>query len=244
MPRFFIDRTVDREETNIIIDGEDGRHIERSLRMAAGEEIAVCDSNEQEHFCKITSIQNGVVTAEILYSQPCKNEASIKVTLYQALTKGDKMDTIIQKAVELGVFKIVPVVTKRCVSRPDQKSLMKKCQRWQKIAQQAAMQSHRGIIPEIGEPLDFKKALEQCRENSKNILFYEKGGEKISDSGIKDIESLGIFIGSEGGFDPEEVSEFLKTGGTTATLGKRILRAETAPLAALTIIMYETGNMD
>lgn len=244
MPRFFIDRPVDREETNIIIDGEDGRHIERSLRMAAGEEISVCDSNEQEHFCKITSIQNGVVTAEILYSQPCKNEASIKVTLYQALTKGDKMDTIIQKAVELGVYKIVPVVTKRCVSRPDQKSLLKKCQRWQKIAQQAAMQSHRGIIPEIGEPLDFKRALEQSKENSKNILFYEKGGEKISDSGIKDIESLGIFIGSEGGFDPEEVSEFLKTGGTTATLGKRILRAETAPLAALTIIMYETGNMD
>lgn len=244
MPRFFIDRPVDREETNIILSGEDGRHIERSLRMAVGEEIAVCDSLENEHFCKITDIQRGVVTAEILYSQPCKNEPSIKVTLYQALTKGDKMDTIIQKAVELGVYRIVPVVTKRCVSRPDQKSLMKKCQRWQKIAQQAAMQSHRGIIPEIAAPLDFKKALEHCMENGKNILFYEKGGKKISDSGIKGIPSLGIFIGSEGGFDPEEVSQFLQTGGATATLGKRILRAETAPLAALTIIMYETGNMD
>lgn len=244
MPRFFIDRPVDKDETSIVLDGEDGRHIERSLRMSLGEEIAVCDSLENEHYCKIINIQNGVVTAEILYSQPCKNEPSVKVTLYQALTKGDKMDMIIQKAVELGVTGIVPVLTKRCVSRPDEKSLAKKCLRWQKIAQQAAMQSHRGIIPVVEKPVDFKKAIEKSRENQKNILFYEKGGEKLSDCGLKNVKNLGVFIGSEGGFDPEEVSDFLEYGGNTATLGKRILRAETAPLAALAVIMYETGNMD
>lgn len=244
MPRFFIQRPVDRGETHITLQGEDGRHIERSLRMAVGEELAVCDINETEHFCKIESIHNGIVTAEILYSQPCKNEPSIKVTLYQALTKGDKMDTIIQKAVELGVYRIVPMITKRCVSRPDEKSLLKKCQRWQKIAEQAAMQSHRGIIPAVEKPLSFKNALESSKENQKNILFYEKGGEKISSSGINSLSTLGIFIGSEGGFDPEEASAFLESGGIAATLGKRILRAETAPLAALTVIMYETGNMD
>lgn len=244
MPRFFIQRPVDKDETHIILQGEDGRHIERSLRMTAGEEIAVCDSTETEHFCKIERIQDGTVTAEILYSQPCKNEPTIKVTLYQALTKGDKMDTIIQKSVELGVYRIVPIITKRCVSRPDEKSLKKKCQRWQKIAEQAAMQSHRGIIPSIEKPLSFREALESSKENQKNILFYEKGGEKIGSSGIKELSAIGIFIGSEGGFDPEEASAFLENGGITATLGKRILRAETAPLAALTVIMYETGNMD
>lgn len=185
MPRFFIDRPVDREETNIIIDGEDGRHIERSLRMAAGEEIAVCDSNEQEHFCKITSIQNGVVTAEILYSQPCKNEASIKVTLYQALTKGDKMDTIIQKAVELGVYKIVPVVTKRCVSRPDQKSLLKKCQRWQKIAQQAAMQSHRGIIPKSANLWTLKEPWSKAKKTAKTYYSMKRAEKKFPTQELK-----------------------------------------------------------
>jgi 16S rRNA (uracil1498-N3)-methyltransferase len=152
------------------------------------------------------------------------------------------MELIIQKAVEIGVTKIVPVVSSRCVSRPDKKSLSKKIIRWQKIAKQAAMQSGRGIIPKIGECLSFKDAVENAK--GEKVIFYELGGESVKTILKNTPEEISIFIGSEGGFSSEEVSLVTENGGKRATLGKRILRAETAPLVALTLIMYETNNME
>ena len=152
------------------------------------------------------------------------------------------MDYIVQKCVELGVGRIVPVMTARCVSRPDEKSLKKKTARWRKIAAQAAMQSRRGIIPEVGECVSLKQAAMLTRENDKTVFFYELGGESVKDILAEKPKTVGMFIGSEGGFEEAEAELVLSNGGVAATLGKRILRAETAPLAALSIIMYQTNN--
>ena len=152
------------------------------------------------------------------------------------------MDFIVQKCVELGVSRIVPVMTARCVSRPDEKSLKKKIARWQKIALQAAQQSRRGIIPEVCQCISLKQAAEQSAENDKNIFFYELGGESVKNILTEKPKTIGMFIGSEGGFEETEAELVLSHGATAATLGKRILRAETAPLAALSVIMYQTGN--
>ena len=179
---------------------------------------------------------------KILSKRPCENEPDVFVTLFQALPKGDKMDYIVQKCVELGVSRIVPVLSARCVSRPDQKSLKKKRERWQKIALQAAMQSRRGIIPEVADCVSFPQAVALAEENEKNVFFYELGGDSVKEILKEKPKTAGMFIGSEGGFEAEEASLALAHGAQAATLGKRILRAETAPLAALSVIMYQTDN--
>lgn len=224
------------------IIGEDAKHIEKSLRMKAGEEITLVDNNGIQHNGVIDNITSGNVTVKINESFKCENEPDVKVTLYQALPKGDKMDFIVQKAVELGITEIVPVISARCISRPDEKSLNKKIQRWQKIALQAAQQSRRGIIPQVKEATIFKKAVENLSSDSQNIIFYECGGDRVGDIITSPCEHINMFIGSEGGFEKQEVQQVLAKNGNAATLGKRVLRAETAPLAALAIIMYVTGN--
>lgn len=224
------------------ITGEDALHIEKALRMKVGEELTLCDAKQMEHSCKITDISQKQVVVKILESNPCENEPNLEVTLYQALTKGDKMDTIVQKAVELGATTIVPVLTRRCVSRPDEKSIQKKCTRWQKIAKQAAQQSRRGIIPTVKPLLTLQNAIKDTGHTDCKIVFYENGGESINQIIPKDCGSLSFFIGPEGGFEKDEIKAITKSGGKSATLGKRILRAETAPLAALSIIMYQTDN--
>ncbi len=153
------------------------------------------------------------------------------------------MEDIIQKCVELGIFSITPVLTKRSISRPDEKQAAKKQQRYAKIALEAAQQSGRGIVPEINKMVDFKKAVSEC-EADLIILFYEGGGQSIKSLINQDIKSVAIFIGPEGGFDKEEVEAVLKKGGIKATLGKRILRTQTAPVAALASIMLLTNNME
>ena len=152
------------------------------------------------------------------------------------------MDFIIQKAVEIGVTEIVPVISSRCVSRPDQKSLNKKVVRWQKIAKQAAMQSGRGIVPKVSESVSFKNGVENAK--GEKVIFYELGGESVREILSDKPKEISIFIGSEGGFSGDEVELVLKNDGRKATLGKRILRAETAPLVALSVIMYETDNLE
>ncbi len=227
-----------------IIEGKDAEHIAKSLRMKKGEEITIVTPKLVQHSCVIESSASSQVAVNIIESKPCENEPDVEVTLYQALPKGDKMELIIQKAVELGVSKIVPVISARCISRPDEKSLAKKQIRWQKIAKEAAQQSRRGIIPTVERTVTFKQASELSKSNDRNIIFYECGGESVK-SLIKGKEkTIGIFIGSEGGFEKSEVELIANNGGSAATLGKRILRAETAPLAALSIIMYETGNFE
>lgn len=228
---------------NYVITGENAKHIEKSLRMKVGEELTLCTPDNTQCNCVITNIAPQQVYVDIKEKVPCENEPDVKITLYQALPKGDKMDYIVQKCVELGISEIVPVISARCISRPDEKSLKKKTTRWQKIALQAAMQSRRGIIPEVKDALTFKQAVQNA-DHDTNIIFYECGGDSVKTIIKDDVKSIGMFIGSEGGFEEQEVQSVLENGGKSATLGKRILRAETAPLAALSIIMYQTGNFD
>ncbi len=240
MDWFFVE---DIKDTHIIT-GEDAQHITKSLRMAVGEVITLCDKNKREHLCRIERISSeGVEVREISESE-CHSEASVQVTLFAALTKGDKMENVIQKSVELGVYKIVPVLTDRCISRPDSKAAEKKCQRYQKIAQQAAMQSRRAIIPEVTHISELKKIADSLDEFDRVILFYEGGGKPLRELILPEDKKIAIFTGPEGGFEEREVELLTDNGAETATLGKRILRAETAPLAALSAIMFHTGNLE
>lgn len=242
MPRFFVERT---NGDNITITGDDAAHISRVLRMSIGDDLIVCEnSTDIEHFCKIAEIQAGAVSLLIDRSQHSAAEPSVKVHLYQALPKADKMELIIQKAVELGVCEITPMLTRRCVSRPDAKSLAKKQERWQKIAYEAAKQSGRARIPEVHPVLEYKQAVQQMSESPLTVLFYELGGEKLRTLLQNYPQNISIVVGAEGGFDESEVAYAIEHGIRTATLGKRILRCETAPLCALSAIMFETGNLN
>lgn len=226
-----------------IITGEDAQHIKKSLRMKEGEELTLVSPDGTEHLCVIENLAEGVEVKE-LSSKLCEQEPSVKVTLYQGLTKGDKMDFIVQKAVELGAREIVPTLTNRSISRPDEKAMMKKCERWQKIALGAAQQSRRGVVPQVKPMLTLKEAAEKAKADDVSIVFYEGGGEPVATLLKENPKTISIFIGSEGGFEESEIELLVKSGTSTATLGKRILRAETAPLAALTAIMFFTDNMN
>lgn len=234
--------TEENFKDKYVISGEDAQHIRKSLRMKEGEELTLVSPDKEEHLCKIESINEDVTVREIS-SKKCEQEPTVKVTLYQGLTKGDKMDFIVQKAVELGVSEIVPILTNRCISRPDQKSMKKKTERWQKIALGAAQQSRRGIVPEVKPLLTLKEAAEDTKDDV-SMVFYEGGGDSIASLMKNSPKTVSIFIGSEGGFEESEIEMLRSKGVTNATLGKRILRAETAPLAALSAIMFYTSNME
>ena len=235
---WFFSETEIQSDT-LLLSGENAKHA-KVLRLRAGEAVTVVTPSGEQCECEYTD-EN---TLRVLSRRQCENEPDVFVTLYQALPKGDKMDYIVQKCVELGISRIVPVLSARCVSRPDEKSLRKKRERWQKIALQAAMQSRRGIIPEVADCVSFARAAELTKQNEATVIFYEMGGDPVRDILTQKPKTLGMFIGSEGGFEEQEVNLVLRQGGRAATLGKRILRAETAPLAALSIIMYQTGNFD
>lgn len=225
----------------ITLDKEQSRHLSKSLRMKIGDIITACDGTKTDYGCMIESIDE-FVTLKICYKQASKSEPSVSVTLYQGVPKSGKMEDIIQKCTELGITKIVPVLTKRSVSRPDAKSAKKKNERYKKIALEAAQQSGRGIIPEIAEMTTFANAVKDAKEETK-IVFYEGGGERLKNIINENQKSVAIFIGPEGGFEKDEVDLVIENGGINATLGERILRTQTAPVAALTAIMLLTNNM-
>ncbi len=240
MQKLFVENINDEK---IILDGESARHIAKSLRMRVGDVICVTDGGGDDYGCQIEEITKDEVVLKVCYKQACESEPSCRVTIYQGVPKSSKMEDIIQKCVELGVCKIVPTLTKRCVSRPDDKAAGKKNQRYQKIALEAAQQSGRGIVPKIENMKTLRQAIAEDESDVK-IVFYEGGGEKLADIVKLDTESVSVFIGPEGGFEQEEVEQIEASGGVRATLGKRILRTQTAPVAALTAIMLLTGNLE
>ena len=238
MPRFFHECTDD----GTVITGQDAVHIRRALRMQVGDSLTLCDGQGMDYDCKIDGWEGDGIRLTVDRQVPNASEPSTVVTLYQGLPKSDKMEWIVQKAVELGVTAIVPVVTSRSIARMDEKA-GKKQERWQKIAAEAAGQCGRGIIPMVSEPLSWKQALAQM--NGENVItFYEGGGEPLNTLVSTETRQISIVIGPEGGFASEEVDQLRKQGAQIATLGKRILRCETAPLAALAILMQLTGNME
>ena len=240
MPRFFTDNI---NENDIVLDGENARHIGRSLRMRPKEELTVCCGGV-DYDCEIRQITEDCVYLDLLEKHPCYAEPTVNVTLVQAVPKLDKLEHIIQKSTELGVSRVVPVLTRRCISRPTEKDFAKKLPRLAKIAEEAAKQSRRGVIPEISPMVSYKQCLEMMKEPDKTIMLYEgEGGKPFGDVAVEGIKTAGLLIGSEGGFDVSEVEDAVSAGAERVWLGKRILRCETAPISALTILMFLTKNM-
>lgn len=227
----------------ITLNEEQSRHIAKSLRMKKGDMLTLCTGDGTDYGCMIDEITKDSVTLTVCYEQASNTEPTVKVSLFQGVPKSDKMEDIIQKCVELGIYEITPVLTKRSISRPDEKQAKKKQVRYNKIALEAAQQSGRGIIPKINDMTSFKNAVNSCDADLK-IIFYEGGGKSLKSLINDDIKTVAIFIGPEGGFEKDEVDAVLDIGGINATLGKRILRTQTAPVAALSAIMTLTGNME
>ena len=239
MPKFFFNKN-DISRGQVQLFGEDEKHIKTVLRAREGEEVILCEGEGMDYHCRIASLERGVLL-DILSKDVCETEPKTKITLYQGLPKADKMELIIQKCVELGVDRIVAVSTERAIVKLDKKET-KKLERWQKIAEAAAKQSGRGKIPEIGQQvLKFKEAVAEAKELDGAIIPYEREQE----TGIRQFvqnfkgESVGVFIGPEGGFADEEIALAQENGITPITLGKRILRTETAGMTTTAILLYE-----
>ncbi|MDR0222940.1 MAG: 16S rRNA (uracil(1498)-N(3))-methyltransferase [Oscillospiraceae bacterium] len=237
-PRFFCG---DISGGGFTLTPSDLRHAEKVLRIKRGGKAVICDGRGTDYLCAYTG--GGVF--EIIEAFSNAAEPDIRVRLFQCLPKSDKMDFIVQKAVELGVSEIVPVISARCVSRPDGKSGPAKSERYRKIAYEAAKQCGRGKIPAIGEFSDFKAAVRSFDRAGTGIIFYECGGERLNDivKNAKPGAAIDVFIGSEGGFETAEVDLARRLGITPATLGKRILRVDTASVAAISVLMNLTGNI-
>ena len=210
--------------------------------MRPGEALTLCDGKGTDFEGVLETVTDRQVTVRITASRPSQAEPTLAVTLYQGLPKGDKMDWIVQKAVELGVTAVVPVATRRSVARLEGKA-DKKQERWQRIAAEAAGQCGRGMLPSVERPLSWSQAL-SCLSGEPALVFYEGGGRPLRELVTPSTRRLSVFVGPEGGFDPEEIDAIRRQGGGVATLGPRILRCETAPLAALTLLMHLSGNME
>ena len=239
-PRFFTENISD---DTAIVSGEDVKHITSVLRMRTGDIAVLCDGHGTDLLSKLAAVEGGTCEFKILEKTPNLAEPSIHVRLFQAMPKGDKMDFIVQKAVECGTCEIVPIFTKRCVSRPDERSLAKKLPRWQKIAYEAAKQCGRGIIPTVGAAVNFSELKTLISPENTGILFYECSDMPLKNAGVEFKKNVDIVIGSEGGFEPSEAEMLGELGFVSVSLGKRILRCETAPIAALSVLMNITGNM-
>ena len=243
MHRFFVNPSQINGDT-IVITGDDVNHISRVLRLKCGDEIEVCDKNKTDCLCKILEISKTEVILDIAEKYANNNESDIDVTLFQGIPKGDKMDDIVKKCVELGVKKIVPVSMKRTVVKV--KSPYPKTERWKRIMLEASKQCKRGIIPEISEPVSFDEMLEMLSlKESLNILPYENEDTVSLKTVLKEnssFKNINIIIGPEGGFDDDEVKSARQNNIHTVTLGPRIMRCETAPIAAVSAVMYELGD--
>lgn len=242
MYRFFIEDGVN-SGSEIRISGSDYNHIKNVLRMKKGEEVLISDGKDREYLCAIADITEEEVILSIEDIMGTSRELPTKITLFQGLPKGDKMEQIIQKTVELGVTEIVPVAMKRCVVKLDAKKAGKKVERWNGIALSAAKQSKRGIIPEVKDVVTYQDAVKIAADMDAFLVPYEnaegiEGARKLVDS-MKGKKSIAIFIGPEGGFEDSEIELALKHGANTLTLGKRILRTETAGMCMLSILMFE-----
>ena len=242
MYQFFIQPDSVKEKEVWITDLQDVNHIRNVLRMKKGEKISLCcEEKGKEYICSIEDMQSDIVKAVIVDINGESRELPVKITLFQGLPKNDKMELIIQKAVELGVAEIVPMATKRAVVL-DAKKAAKKVQRWNEIAKSAAKQSKRGMIPEVKSVMSFKEAVEYGKSMDMLLIPYEDAegivhSRQVVES-VKGKKSLGIYIGPEGGFPEEEVSLAMEAGAEPITLGHRILRTETAGMALLSVLMF------
>lgn len=238
MPKFFTDKK-NIFNNYLLIYGEDIMHISKVLRIKCGETITVCDGSGTDYTVSVSEISKEYIKADIISTGKSESEPSVYITLYQALPKQGKMESIIQKNTELGISEFVPVYSKRCVVKPGDKTA-----RWQKVAESAAKQSGRGIIPLVRDVISFDDAIKEMRDFDTKIILYED--EK--NTRLKDVISIGckkiaVFVGPEGGFEKEEITKAVDSGICSVTLGTRILRTETAAAAATPIILFIQGDV-
>ncbi|EOD00804.1 16S rRNA (uracil(1498)-N(3))-methyltransferase [Caldisalinibacter kiritimatiensis] len=245
MHRFFVDKE-NIKENKVFIVGEDVKHITKVLRLGVDDTVVLCDKEKNDFTAKISRIEKDYIECEVLKKTKSNSEPPVEIVLYQGLPKSAKMDLIIQKCVELGVTKIVPVLTTRTVVKiKNTNKEQKKISRWQKISEQAAKQSRRGIIPEIGNVMTFEEMISNIKNDEFSLVPYEDENR----IGLKDIlkkyngKRVNIVIGPEGGFDESEVNKLKKIGAHIVSLGPRILRTETAGFTTIAVIMYELGDL-
>ena len=242
MTRFFVD-PADFQPDFMVRNGENAKHA-KVLRLKNGEDVLVCDGQGRESLCTVSDVSDGQIGLVVKSCREAESEAAVRVSIYMAFPKGDKLEHVIQKATELGAYEIVAFPSARCVSKPDDKSLKKKLERWQKIAASAAEQSGRGRIPQIIVLPSYSKALERAREADKAILFYENEHAVTLHMALAASEwkTVSLLSGPEGGLEETEVEQARSAGLEICTLGKRILRCETAPLCGLSAVMYAAGE--
>ncbi len=240
MPRFFVP-SESFDSGKVKITGDDAFHIARALRMAVGDEITVADMHGNEHLCRLEKIRDEEVDCVILETRAGKTESPIEITLYMGYPKGDKLETVIQKAVELGASKIIPFESSRCVKRPRQDKSEKQGARLSRIAEEAAKQCGRAKLPRVLPPINFKEMLSLAAKDSLSLFCYEGDGtESLKDvlSSNEVPKSISIVVGCEGGFSSDEAALGKASGLKLVNLGPRILRCETAPIYVLSAISY------
>ena len=242
MTRFFIE-PEHMQPDFLVLTGENAQHA-RVLRLKSGESVLVCDGNGRECLCTVSDVSPDQISLVVQHRQESESEASVAVSVYMAFSKGDKLEHVIQKATELGANEIIAFPSARCVSKPDDKSLNKKLERWQKIAASAAEQSGRGRIPQVLTLKSYKEALLRASQADKALLFYENEQATTLKMALStgNYRTVSLITGPEGGLEPSEVDQAQQAGLQVCTLGKRILRCETAPLCALSAVMYDAGE--
>ena len=242
MVRFFVE-PADMQPDFLVLTGENAQHA-KVLRLKNGEEVLVCDGQGNECSCVISDVAPGQISLVVKDRQVSETEAAVQVSVYMAFSKGDKLEHVIQKATELGAYEIVAFPSARCVSKPDDKSLKKKLERWQKIAASAAEQSGRGRIPQVITLPTYKAALERAALADKALLFYENEHAVTLKMALEQgpYRTVSLLTGPEGGLEVSEVEQARAAGMEVCTLGRRILRCETAPLCALSAVMYASGE--
>ena len=246
MDRFFTPKNnINLEQNTCIIEGEDVKHISRVLRSRENDKLEVCDMENNEYICEIKEINKDNILLDIIEKVNIKRESNLKVKLYQGMPKGTKMELILQKLTEIGVDEIVLVQAKRSVTKIDNKKEDKKIERWERIIYEAAKQSKRGKIPKLTGVLTFKEALADMQNNDLNICPYENERTISIKEAIKDssANTIGIFVGPEGGFEEEEIEKIQEIDGKVVSLGPRILRTETASVVASSIVLYELSDL-
>lgn len=247
MHRFFVtpDKIIGNAGT---ITGDDAHHIQRVLRLEAGDKITLCDGRGMDYQAVIQDVGKGMVQVELTGNSPSGTEPHLKISLLQGLPKASKMETIIQKCVELGVYEVMPVTTARTVVRiADDREGEKKAARWQRVAEEAAKQSRRGILPRVHAPKTFGQAIQACQTDWKIMLWEEEREQslrRILQSRSSIPASIAILIGPEGGLEQQEVVLARQFGWIPASLGPRILRTETAGMATLAAIMYQMEELE
>lgn len=242
MPRFFL-QSIDPEARFLVLEGDNAAHA-RVLRLKNGEAVTVCDGSGTEFDCTVSDVSEGRISLAVHSVDKSAAEAAVRVSVYMGFAKADKLEHVIQKATELGAYEIVAFPCNRCVSRPDEKSVAKKLERWQKIAASAAEQSRRGIIPQVRVVGSYAEALTQAAHTELAVLFYENEHAHTFRSAIEagSFSTAALLTGPEGGFEEAEVAQAEAAGIKICTLGSRILRCETAPLCALSALMYAAGE--